>query len=90
MYDMLKKPVFSEKSSILENVYKYTLVVSHHINKKNIVKMIRNMFNMNVVNANTINVKKKLRIFRRVPGYRKGFKKIIVTVNQKLNYNKIF
>lgn len=89
MYDILKKPILSEKSNFLESKYKYTFIVQCTANKKMIRNTIKSIFKITTVNINVINIKPKIRKFKGKNGYTKTYKKAIVTSKSKLDYNKI-
>ncbi len=57
-YDIVKKPVITEKTEILRRDYnKYTFEVSPKANKIEIRKAIETLFNVKVESVSTINVK---------------------------------
>lgn len=57
-YDIVKKPVITEKTEILRRDYnKYTFEVSPKANKVEIGKAIETIFNVKVESVATINVK---------------------------------
>lgn len=57
-YDIVKKPVITEKTEILRRDYnKYTFEVSPKANKIEIRKAIETLFNVKVESVATINVK---------------------------------
>ncbi|WP_281699458.1 50S ribosomal protein L23 [Cetobacterium somerae] len=57
-YDIVKKPVITEKTEILRRDYnKYTFEVSPKANKVEIRKAIETIFNVKVESVATINVK---------------------------------
>lgn len=58
VYDIVKKPVITEKSEILRRDYnKYTFEVSPKANKIEIRKAIETIFNVKVESVATMNVK---------------------------------
>ncbi|MGL4954797.1 MAG: 50S ribosomal protein L23 [Cetobacterium sp.] len=58
VYDIVKKPVITEKTEILRRDYnKYTFEVSPKANKVEIRKAIETIFNVKVESVATINVK---------------------------------
>jgi len=57
-YDIIKKPVITEKSEILRRDYnKYTFLVNPKANKIEIKKAIESIFNVKVVDIATSNIK---------------------------------
>lgn len=89
IYDILKKPVLSEKSNLLEEKHKYTFIVQCNANKKVIKKAIENIFKIIVTNINIINIKSKVKKFKGKQGCIQAYKKVIVSVRNKLDYNTI-
>ncbi|MGL4425772.1 MAG: 50S ribosomal protein L23 [Cetobacterium sp.] len=58
VYDIVKKPVITEKTEILRRDYnKYTFEVSTKANKVEIRKAIETIFNVKVESVATLNVK---------------------------------
>lgn len=77
--DIIKRPVITERSSdLIEGENKYTFVVDKKANKIEIKEAIEKLFNVTVVNVNTLNVKPKRRRVGRYEGFRSGYKKAIV------------
>lgn len=77
--DIIKRPVITEKSSdLIEGENKYTFVVDKKANKIEIKEAVEKLFNVTVVNVNTLNVKPKRRRVGRYEGFRGGYKKAIV------------
>jgi len=80
--DVILRPVVSEKSyALLENGV-YTFVVRPDANKIEIRQAIEHIFNVTVVNVNTLNRKGKKKRHRRQPkmGRRPDTKRAIVTL----------
>lgn len=57
-YDIIKKPIITEKSEILRREFnKYTFEVNKKANKIEIKKAIETIFNVKVVDIATLNIK---------------------------------
>lgn len=79
--EIIIAPLFSEKSSLAkENLNAYTFEVSMNANKIEIKKAIEKIFDVDVVNVNTIKYKGKPKRLGRYSGYRSDWKKAVVTV----------
>lgn len=79
-YDVLIKPVHSEKSLLMNEMSKYTFIVNKNSNKHDIAKAVNSIFNVEVNKVNIINVKGKSKIFKKVKGFTSGFKKAIISL----------
>ena len=82
LYQVLKAPVFSEKSQILgDTLGVQVFKVDTNATKKEIKKAVELMFEgVEVVKVNTLNVKGKTKRFGRTVGRRQNFKKAYVTL----------
>ena len=74
--DVLIKPVLSEKATALREQNKYTFDPA--ATKFQIKEAVRKLFNVNVEDCKTINVKGKIKRLRGRPGRTAGYKKAIV------------
>lgn len=86
--DIILKPIVSEKSHALSEGSKYTFSVAPGAKKQEIKSAIEEIFNVNVVKVNTMNVKgKPKRLGRRQlsQGYTSSWKKAIVTLEKGQN-----
>ena len=83
-YDIIVKPVLTEKSQAEIADKKYTFVVSKDATKPEIRKAIEKIFNVKVDTVNTCNVRGKLKSNDRgrTSGYTASYKKAIVTLSQ--------
>ena len=75
---MINRPIVTERSFDLMAQNKYTFEVAKDANKIEIAKAIEKIFNVKVVNVNTMNVKPKKKRVRYVAGYTRSWKKAIV------------
>jgi len=76
--DVLKKPVVSEKSMALLEENKYTFYVDPKANKIEIKSAVEELFNVTVLNVNTMNVNGKEKRMGRYVGRTADRKKAIV------------
>jgi large subunit ribosomal protein L23 len=77
-YDIIIKPIVTEKSMMAMEENKYTFKVRKDSNKTEIKKAIEELFNVDVVKVNTMNVKGKVKRLGRNEGKRADWKKAIV------------
>jgi len=83
--EIIIAPIFSEKTSMMKDVYnEYTFQVSMNANKIEIKRAIEKIFEVDVVSVNTMRYKGKpqrfLRGNRANEGFRPNWKKAIVTL----------
>ena len=80
VYNVIIRPVVSERSfdAMAEN--KYTFEVARTAAKEEIASAVEQLFNVHVVKVNTINVKPKVKRVRYQPGETRRWKKAIVTI----------
>lgn len=90
LYDVIKKPLLTEKSNSLEALGKYVFIVSPESNKAQIKKAIEQIFNVEVKGVNIINIHGKTKIFKGRKGKRSGFKKAVITTKdmKKIEFSK--
>ncbi len=95
-YDVIIRPLLTEKTSALsqsktENFGgKYVFEVKQGANKVEIKKAIEEIFKVNVVSINVINVRKKARRVGRYEGFRPAVRKAIVTVASDQSLEQYF
>ncbi len=77
-YDIIKKPVITEKSMSEMADKKYTFIVDTRANKYMIKNAIEEIFKVKVERVNTIKMLGKLKRMGRYEGRRPGYKKAIV------------
>jgi large subunit ribosomal protein L23 len=83
LYQVLRRPVLTEKSDALAAQGKYVFRVDKAANKLEIKAAVEHAFNVDVVNVNLIRVPARLgRFGKRRPPSRPAFKKAIVTLKQ--------
>ncbi len=82
-YSILEKPLITEKSTMMqEHGNRVMFQVKRSANKMQIKGAVQNIFNVTVLNVNTINVKPKGRRFGRHQGQTKAWKKAIVLLKE--------
>lgn len=79
-YEVIIRPVVTERSFDLMEEGKYTFEVARTAPKEEIRAAVEKLFGVHVVKVNTINVKPKNRRVRYVAGKTRQWKKAIVTL----------
>lgn len=82
LYDVLRAPVITEKSSILAQFSKYVFKVNVDVAKSTVKRAIEHIFNVKVLKVNSIKTKGKVKMFRRTKGEQSDYKKMIVTLEK--------
>lgn len=81
-YEIIRRPIITEKSmSGLDNKV-YTFEVSKTANKTHIKLALEELFDVEVAKVNVINTKKKPKRVGKYSGYRSGYRKAIVTLKE--------
>ena len=82
-YSILEKPLITEKSTMMqEQGNRVMFQVKRSANKLQIKEAVQNVFNVTVLDVNTINVKPKTQRFGRHQGQTKAWKKAIVLLKE--------
>ena len=82
-YDIIKRPVITEKSMTLTQDRKYTFLVANDANKIEIGKAVEEIFGVKVAKVNTLNMQGKEKRTGRYPaGRRPSWKKAMVTLTE--------
>ena len=76
--DIIIRPIVTEKTSDMMKDNKYTFQVAMGANKTEIRQAIEAIFNVKVVNVNTVRVEGKKKRMGRFEGKRSDYKKAIV------------
>ena len=79
-YNVIIRPVVSERSFDLMSQNKYTFEVAKQAPKEEIAAAVEKLFGVHVLKVNTIIVKPKTKRVRYVAGQTRSWKKAIVTV----------
>lgn len=78
--DIIKKPIVTEKSTRLMEMNKYCFMVDRRANKIQIKEAIETIFNVRVLDVNTMQMLGKMKRMGRYEGRRPSWKKAIVTL----------
>jgi large subunit ribosomal protein L23 len=79
--DIIKRPIITERTTDMMADNKYVFDVDVRTNKTEIKKAIEEIFGVDVVSVNTINVRKKPKRFGRHNGFTARRKKAIVKLS---------
>ena len=79
-YDIIIRPVLSEKSFDGIANKRYTFIVAPQANKTEIKKAVEEVFGVKVAKVNTVNYEGKMKRRGATQGRRPGYKKAIVTL----------
>lgn len=81
IYEILKRPVLTEKSDLQRDVNQYIFEVDRRANKHQIKEAVETLFDVQVVAVNTMNMKPKLRqMGRKVITAQAAWKRAVVTL----------
>ena len=80
VYNVIIRPVVSERTFDLMGQNKYTFEVAKDAPKEEIRDAVEKIFNVHVVKVNTVNVKPKNKRVRFVQGKTRTWKKAVVTI----------
>ena len=81
-YDIIKRPITTEKSTNLQQYNQYSFIVSKNSNAFEIKKAIEVIFKVKVSKVNTSILRGKGKTFKGQYGFRKDTKRAIVTLNE--------
>ena len=81
-FDIIKKPITTEKSTNLQQFNQYSFVVSKNSNSSEIKNAIEMIFKVKVNKVNTSILRGKGKTFKGQYGFRKDTKKAIVTLDE--------
>ena len=84
-YEVLRRPVITEKNTMLNTENKYIFEVALDANKMDVKRAVEEVFQVEVDKVNVINVHGKVRASpgrRRTPGMTRSWKKAIVTLKE--------
>ena len=89
LYDIIKFPVVTEKSTKISENNQFVFKVSINSSKGDIKKAIEKVFKVKVKAINTIKVKGKKKAFKGTKGKRSDFKKAVITLvkGETLDYS---
>lgn len=80
-YDVIKRPIITERTSEMMGDRKYVFEVDRRVNKTEIKQAVEAIFKVKVTSVNTINVPGKPKRYGRYSGYTSEWKKAIVTLS---------
>lgn len=78
--DLVRRPIVTEKATRLMEQNKYTFEVTPQASKPQIKAAIEDLFQVKVVQVNTMQLPRKQRRVGKFVGYKSQYKKAIVTV----------
>ncbi len=84
-YDIIRYPVFTEKSNAATSIGKYTFIVAEDSTKPEIKDAVEKLFGVKVTKVNVMNNKAKNVVFRGRRGKTSASKKAIVTLASGLS-----
>jgi large subunit ribosomal protein L23 len=89
-YNIIKRPLLTEKITSLEKRGQYAFVVKSNTNKLQVKKALEKIFNIKIKSVNIVTVRSKKKVFKGQKGYKPGFKKAIITTlgMKKIDYIK--
>ncbi len=79
-YNVIVRPLITEKATILAGDHKYAFEVDVRANKNQIREAVEKAFNVHVTKVNTMNVRGKRRRMGRGYAYTRSWKKAVVTL----------
>ncbi|HKF73292.1 MAG TPA: 50S ribosomal protein L23 [Stellaceae bacterium] len=80
MYEIVRRPVITEKSTMASEHNQVTFRVPLDADKRQVKAAVEGLFNVKVTAVNTLRVKGKVKRFRGFVGQRSDYKKAIVTL----------
>jgi large subunit ribosomal protein L23 len=80
--DIIINPIITEKSTRLQERGKYCFRVDRRANKKEVMRAVREIFDVEPVACTIMNVKGKPKRVRYQPGYTASWKKAVVTLKE--------
>ena len=86
-YDVIVRPLITEKTTALIELRQYTFEVKQGSNKVEVKKAVEELFNVKVIAVNMVNCRRKERRVGKYEGLRPAVQKAIVTLaeGQKLD-----
>lgn len=80
VYEILRRPLITEKNTMLMTSHKYTFEVHRDANKHQVKEAVEKLFNVDVLRVNVINVPGKMRRVGRNRGMTSEWRKAVVTI----------
>ncbi len=88
MYDVIRRPIITEKAMGLVENLQYTFEVDPKATKTEIKDAIEKIFNVAVVEIRTVNVHRKAKRMQRFEGFKPAYKKAIVRLEPGQSIDK--
>ncbi|MEK9172980.1 MAG: 50S ribosomal protein L23 [Patescibacteria group bacterium] len=87
---LIKRPLVTEKSTNLNEIGKYVFAVDPRATKNEVKKLIKEIYKVDPIRVNIINLPSKTKRFRNIRGKESGITKAIVTLKegQKIDLTK--
>ncbi len=82
LYEVLRRPLITEKNTVLKELNKYAFEVAGKANKHQIKQAMEKAFNINVISVNIIGVHGKMKRQGRKYVMTPSWKKAVVTIKQ--------
>ena len=82
VFNIIQKPISTEKSTNLNQFNQYSFIVSKNSNSSEIKEAIQQIFKVKVVKVNTINLKGKSKMVKNKKTFKSGYKKAIITLKK--------
>jgi large subunit ribosomal protein L23 len=79
-YEVLRRPVITEKSTMLSDIGQYVFEVADAANKIEIKRAVEEIFKVRVQAVNIIHIRGKMRRMGRSQGMTSGWKKAVVSL----------
>ncbi|MFN5351109.1 MAG: 50S ribosomal protein L23 [Alphaproteobacteria bacterium] len=80
-FDLIIKPIITEKATSLSQLSKTTFKVAPNANKASVKEAIEKIYGVEVSKVNILNQRPKTKVFKGRIGVRSGYKKAIVTIS---------
>ncbi|WP_199616561.1 50S ribosomal protein L23 [Paenibacillus alkalitolerans] len=80
-YDIIKRPIITERTSEMMENKKYVFEVDSRVNKTEIKQAVEQIFKVKVTGVNTMRVPGKPKRYGRYSGYTSEWKKAVVTLS---------
>ena len=81
-YEAIKQPHISEKASYLAEKDQYVFEVSPNYNKQEVKKSVEGIYGVDILSVNMIKIPAKKRRLGKTEGFRKAYKKAVVTIKE--------
>ena len=81
-YEIIKRPITTEKTTNLQQFNQYSFIVSKNSNSFEIKNAVEAIFKVKVSKVNTLILRGKGKTFKGQYGFRKDTKRAIVTLNE--------